>query len=281
VLICGSCEGPHGELLFFKNGCAIRRCTACGAGQSIPGAFDPESYYTAAYFEGGRADGYSDYGATRHVLAREFAGVERRLRAVLPEGSVLLEIGCAYGYFLETARDAGWEVHGIELSADAVARCHAAGLTIVQQGIADAETLAALPEPDAIVLLDVIEHLADPLETLRLCAQRLRPGGAIYLSTGDFASLHARLAGRGWRLMTPPQHLWFLTPEWLQHTADGIGLHLASVSYPWKQVPFSLILFQIQRLLGLPPKPPPAALSRIGMPMNLFDTMHVVLRKPA
>lgn len=280
MLRCGGCEGTEGEALYVKNGCAVRRCTGCGAAQAQPDAFDPATYYTSAYFEGGHVDGYADYGASHGVLTREFSALERRLRTELPHGRVLLEIGCAYGYFLETARTAGWDVHGIEISADAVARCHAAGLYQVREGVADAETLASLPMVDAIVLLDVIEHLPDPSETLRLCAARLLPGGAIYLSTGDFSSLYARLAGPRWRLMTPPQHLWYLTPEWFRRVAGAIGLRLASVSHPWKWVPVSLILFQARRFLGLKPKAVAPAFGRMGVPVNLFDAMHVLLRKP-
>ncbi len=283
---CGA-TGPMREI-YVRHGCPILRCAACGAGRSLPARFDPTSYYTADYFEGGHADGYGDYAATREVLAREFGAVARRLRAALPEGRVLLEIGCAYGYFLRVARDAGWEAHGLEISADAVARCHAEGLPVVTQGVADATALAGLPRPDAVVMLDVIEHLPDPLDTLALCAGRLRAGGVIHVSTGDFASPLARLLGPRWRLMTPPQHLWFLTPEWFRRAAPGIGLAVESVSHPWKTVPLSLALFQLRRFAGLAPRavaraprPARAWASRLGLPVNLFDAMHVVLRKPA
>jgi len=45
-------------------------------------------------------------------------------------------------------------------------------------------------------------------------------------------------------------------------------------------VPLSLILFQVRRMLGLRGTAITAA-SRIGIPVNLFDAMRVVLRKPA
>ena len=48
---------------------------------------------------------------------------------------------------------------------------------------------------DVIVLFDVIEHLPDPRETLALCHRYLNPGGIIVLTTGDFGSALARLAG--------------------------------------------------------------------------------------
>jgi 2-polyprenyl-3-methyl-5-hydroxy-6-metoxy-1,4-benzoquinol methylase len=130
---------------------------------------------------------------------------------------------------------------------------------------------------DVIVLLDVIEHLPDPRETLRLCAQQLNPGGIIVITTGDFASLYARLAGPRWRLMTPPQHLWFFTPASMVRLAPLLDLELASLDHPRKFVPLSLVSFQLRRMLGMRPRP---TSSRLGLPINLFDAMRVTFRKP-
>jgi hypothetical protein len=125
----------------------------------------------------------------------------------------------------------------------------------------------------------VIEHLPQPHDTLALCCRYLRPGGVILMTTGDFASLLARLAGSRWRLMTPPQHLWFFTPQSLRQIAASLGLAFERCDHPGKVVPLSLILFQLSRMLGLR-GPTIGAASRIGIPINLFDAMRVVLRKP-
>jgi 2-polyprenyl-3-methyl-5-hydroxy-6-metoxy-1,4-benzoquinol methylase len=124
----------------------------------------------------------------------------------------------------------------------------------------------------------VIEHLADPREALALCARHLNPGGIMLITTGDFASLYARLAGAHWRLMTPPQHLWFFTPESLRRMAGALTLRLEAYDHPWKLVPLSLIGFQLRRMLGLRQATASGA-SRIGIPVNLFDAMRCVLRK--
>ena len=50
--------------------------------------------------------------------------------------------------------------------------------------------------------------------------------------------------------------------------------------HPWKTVPLSLVAFQLGRMLGLGGSRRKTA-SRIGIPLNLFDAMRVVLRKPA
>jgi hypothetical protein len=58
-----------------------------------------------------------------------------------------------------------------------------------------------------------------------------------------------------------------------------LGLTAVRVDHPWKLVPLSLILFQLKRMLRMR-SASASGLGRIGMPVNLFDAMRVVLRKP-
>jgi len=51
---------------------------------------------------------------------------------------------------------------------------------------------------------------------------------------GDFASPSARAAGARWRLMTPPQHLWYFTLESVERMAHALGLRIERYDHPWK-----------------------------------------------
>jgi SAM-dependent methyltransferase len=275
---CPACGRVTGHVLRFKtNGCDILQCGNCGLGRTESSGFDPAAYYTEDYFSGRHADGYADYLGAEPVLRREFARSVDFIRNFHGNGK-LLELGCAYGFFLkEAARH--FEVAGIELAKEAAAHGRRAGLN-VWSGSADETTLREIGHVDVIVLFDVIEHLAEPRETLALCGRYLNPGGIIVITTGDFGSIVARIAGARWRLMTPPQHLWFFTQESMRLISASLGLSLAHLDHPWKTVPASLIAFQMRRMLGLRPAGAGSA-SRIGVPVNLFDAMRVVLRKAA
>jgi SAM-dependent methyltransferase len=275
---CPACRVTTPQrLLYRKNGCDIWQCRNCGLGRAEGAGFDPHAYYTGDYFSGHRSDGYSDYRAAEPVLRREFAHSVELIRDYCRAGR-LLDLGCAYGFFLKEA-ERYFDVAGIELAEEAAAYCRSAGLNVLS-GVADEANMAGIGKVDVITLFDVIEHLPQPHETLALCDRYLKPGGIIMITTGDFASPLARLAGARWRLMTPPQHLWFLTPESMRRSAAALGLSLERCDHPAKVVPLSLILFQVRRMLGFGGAPITAA-SRIGVPVNLFDAMRIVLRKPA
>jgi 2-polyprenyl-3-methyl-5-hydroxy-6-metoxy-1,4-benzoquinol methylase len=261
--------------LYTKNQCTIRQCAQCGLGRAETGNFNPNEYYTDDYFSGRRTDGYADYRGAESILRREFSRSVQFIRKYRPGGR-LLDIGCAYGFFLEEATPF-YEVAGIEIAEAAAQSCRDRGFRVLT-GIADEAAFAQLGMMDVIVLLDVIEHLPNPWATLALCARHLNPDGIVVITTGDFSSAYARLAGRHWRLMTPPQHLWFFTPESLRGMLQTIGLQMESCDHPGKLVPLSLIAFQMRRMMHLRPNRRTAA-SDIGIPVNLFDAMRCVFRK--
>ena len=273
---CPACAlSTEHRRLFTKNGCDIFQCAACGLARADVSNFVPEEYYNDDYFSGGRTDGYGDYRGTAATLHREFARTVAFVRR-WHKGGRLLEIGCAYGFFLDEAQ-AYFDVVGIEIADAAATAARDRGLNVIT-GIADRDTLAPLGTFDVIVMLDVIEHLPDPGATLALCHDHLASGGIVVITTGDISSLYARVAGPHWRLATPPQHLWYFTPESLRRLGRATGYRLESCDHPWKLVPLSLIGFQVRRMLGAR-QAQSGGVGHLGVPVNLFDSMRAVFRK--
>lgn len=277
-LLCPACRQATAQrFLYSKNGCDILQCAECGLGRAQASVFDPGAYYTGDYFSGGHADGYADYRGAEPVLRREFANTVDFIRKYRASGR-LLDVGCAYGFFLQEARPY-FDVAGIEIAEEAATFCRKQSLRVLT-GMADEYNLAQLGMMDVITLLDVLEHLPSPHETLALCTRYLSPGGVILITTGDFASHSARVPGARWRLMTPPQHLWYFTLESVERMSHALGLRVEWYDHPWKIVPISLVAFQIRRMLGMRTAGT-STTSGVGLPVNLFDAMRIVLRKSA
>jgi SAM-dependent methyltransferase len=265
------------EIIYEKWGYPIFRCRACGLGSAGVGEdFDPTAIYNEDYFQGRRRDGYADYRNSEASTRAEFSRIVRKLRSFGPDKGRLLEIGCAYGFFLLAARQ-HYECVGLEISETAVESCRARGLNVFCQSITESFRTENGPF-DAAVMLDVIEHLRHPAETISLLYDSLTPHGLLLITTGDWDSLMARSMKRHWRLMTPPQHLFYFSRQTLIELLEQTGFKVLDCSRPWKKVPIGLAAYQLGNRLGwrlgfL------ESLNWLTMPVNLFDTVQILARK--
>jgi SAM-dependent methyltransferase len=271
---CVVCKRTAATPLYEVNGFEIVRC-ACGLARTVlPDGFDPASIYTDAYFQGGHPDGYADYAGSGEELRHEFRRIVAALRRHVAGGR-LIELGCAYGFFLDEAKVA-FDVCGVEISDHAREACAARGHEVVRE--ATPAFLADHGPFDAAVMLDVLEHMRDPAAVLDELRRAMKPGAQLLVTTGDYGSALSRVMGRKWRLMTPPQHLWFFSPRTVSALLARHGFRVHTVEHPWKQVPLALVAYQATRYLGgqglVRKFVPPGRL-----PLNLFDAMRVVAER--
>lgn len=117
-------------------------------------------------------------------LRRYFKGEISRLK--LPPNAKILEVGFGDGSFMEWARANGYEVDGIEIIEEQVTRANKEGFRAALLNIGDPltdETLKPFNTAtyDAIVALDVIEHLSEVQfkHFLSFATKVLQPGGKI------------------------------------------------------------------------------------------------------
>ena len=129
-------------------------------------------------------------------LRRRWEGGKVRLyRELVGEGPRrLLDVGCGNGRFLSLLRDFGppeWQLVGVEFDAAAVAQCRALGFE------AHAGRVEDLPASDgsfdAVIMLQLIEHVEDPVAIARSVHRLLRPGGVFIIETPNLGGLDYRL----------------------------------------------------------------------------------------
>ena len=165
----------------------LRHCRACGLWRSRLADND-------------RLQAGAALDETRRVAALE--GLRRAnhrrllaaLRAAGPlAGLRLLDVGCAYGWFLEEARAAGMDGVGLEPDVSIAAQAAARGLH-VRVGYFP-EDLGEDERFDVVVFNDVLEHLYELDAALGACRRLLDPGGRVAVSAPDSGGALFRLAG--------------------------------------------------------------------------------------
>ncbi len=126
----------------------------------------------------------------------------------------LLDIGSGYGFFLEEMKSRGWDVEGVELSE--TGRRYTQSRISIPVHSVSLESLS-LPDDhfDIVTLFYVIEHLSDPVSTIREVARILKPGGLILVRWPHSTPL-VRLLGplsRKLDLYHTPFHLYDFSPR--------------------------------------------------------------------
>lgn len=185
-------------------------------------------------------------------LTGKYAAIMRRLT---PRSSVL-EIGCHTGYFTRALAAAGHDVLGVEHDPEAAAEATAGGSQVMVGDVEDPALLGGLDRRfDVILLMDVLEHLRDPVATLH----RLRPclnGGGRVLITGPnvafFAVRVGLLLGR-WEYqdtgILDRTHLRFYTKSAWQDMVQQSGYHVVDIEPVEGMIPLQT---RLSKLLHAP-----------------------------
>lgn len=153
------------------------RCASCGFGQ-------PDRLPTLPHF----FDRMYDQRWSETWIAQEFDSTSKDLifRTILDElerrapggPRRLLDIGAHAGRFLHTAREAGWEVEGIELNPRTAAFAARRTGAVVHQ-INAQSLVTGGARFRAVTLTDVLEHIPEPVSLLTTVARLAEPGGSI------------------------------------------------------------------------------------------------------
>ncbi|MDR7484277.1 MAG: class I SAM-dependent methyltransferase [Armatimonadota bacterium] len=279
-LLCG--EPPR--LRFRRYGYPIVACPRCGLTYCAHTPTEPElvAFYSEGYFKGAPdRRGYHDYEADERLIKAGFVPKLEAVERCAPRRGVLLDVGCAWGYFMDLARARGWRAYGIDASACAVSAARRRGLDVIHGtslgGFRDGSF-------DAVTMWDVLEHLPDPLEALRHVWRMLKPGGVLGLSTGRIDSALARIQGRRSRIFNPPQHLFFFGRTTLKACLAAAGFRTCALFRDHKVVSLRYILHLHVSLY--PRSPLCGVLRRLmrvrfnpAIPIPIPDTMVVLARK--
>ena len=221
------------------------RCQDCGLRflYPQPSAAELAAIYDESYFRSPNSGhrGYSDYGADRSNIERSFQRRWDRLQPLCPSSGRLLDVGCAYGFFLNVAAEAGWDVQGMDISSHAVEFARRTHGDRVRQG---AFLEAELPEGrfDLITMWDYLEHSLDPKADLAKAHRLLADGGVLALTTSDATSWPAKVMRHRWMGFKLEEHLCFFSRSTMRRLLAEVGFQTKAIRYDGKFITLDIFL---------------------------------------
>lgn len=253
--ICGSPVKVH----FQARGETLVKCDTCTFVhvKDKPSDEKLDAIYGEAYFS------HSKYRDLDTLKAEEMKRLELLKKHVAPSPQTrVLDAGCANGDFIAVAKGA-YSMYGNDYSAHAIDNARR-----LNPELADHLTAGPIEQQsygenyfDAIVLWDVIEHLWSPKEVAEQLLRYLKPGGYLLISTPNIGAPFARLTGKYWPFMTPPEHLSFFTRKSFKYMFEE---ELHATVKEWgtrgKRANVGFVFYKIKRIF---PRLVPSALIRL------------------
>ncbi len=220
-LACHACRDHHFSFPFPLQHPWLLRCRNCHVMFAHPQPSDEEldGIYDESYFdEWGAHDGAN---SLRQMKERSFELLLGTARRVRPARSVL-DIGCGLGHGIDAARRMGMAAYGTEFNEAAVAAINERhpGAAVLG-GVAD----VSAGRFELITVLEVLEHVRDPIAFLAEIRPRLDEEGLLAITVPDAGSSRAKKLGHRWYHIHRA-HLWYFDKVSLRQTLERAGYEL-------------------------------------------------------
>ncbi|RJR26824.1 class I SAM-dependent methyltransferase [candidate division WWE3 bacterium] len=215
--ICNNTNITTLELPKFK----LDQCSDCGYAQlsKYPSEEEVEKIYKDNYFEEKRGSDHINDSKMKFEFVEKF----------IKKDGLLLDFGCGTGNFLKSAKEAGYNVCGFDVSEYA-AEYVKTNLNIETKSGKFNEDVYAQESIDAVTSFDVIEHLTN-FEYMVDCFKTwLKPGGYLFLTTPDIKSWDAVVLKKNWYgFQKYPEHINFFTSKSLRILLESQGFKVEKV----------------------------------------------------
>ena len=283
---CPVCNDPR-----YSRSCAIRgytyySCNSCGMLYLSDGenASNPDNeQYDNDYFKDTLKQGmsgYMDYAKQSLPLRMNFRMLLSRIHPYvsLDKPASVLDIGCAYGFFLDEARKLGMSVRGLDLSENAIEWMEK---KLGIKGTVGLSSDAPDGPFDIVTAIEVIEHARDPHSFLDDLCKRLNAGGLLMIVTGANDTPAARLLGKRWWYLNPPDHRSIFSRSALKKLITDKGFNILEhslIPYHWVGLNNMLLkaarIFESERLGRFASKSP-----ALVLPIFHFSTQLLIAGK--
>ena len=208
------------------------RCESCGFAFVADPWVDFDLIYSEQYYAGQGADPLVDYiyereNPTRTIRNYEWRGVLERIGSLvaLQSRTTWLDYGCGTGGLVRFLCERGFsEVWGTEQDSS-LERLRESNLPVLDSADLD----KAHGSFDVVTAIEVVEHMVDPISELRRMRALLRPGGLLFLTTGNARPYAHNLLK--WSYLRPEIHISLFEPDTLALALRRAGLESVFPGY--------------------------------------------------
>lgn len=226
-------------------------CNSCGivVRLPIPPKDEIEKLYDEGYYTGKNPYFYLDERNIKgsHLVwekrVNKLVEIYKKENNATPKN--ILDIGCSFGGLLETAKNKfGLEPYGVEISKYSSEYARERGINVIQGNIEEIQIESE--KFDIVTMVEVIEHLTNPLETMRKIYKATTWGGIVLVQTANIEALQSKLWGNKYHYYLPG-HLHYFSNKTLRHLLYSSGFTKVYEFYP---VEFGLLAKVVKTYLN-------------------------------
>jgi len=224
--VCGSDKIK--KIVSLQGDKTIYACKRCSNAFTFPNPIIPD--YAAEDFQA--RDGDTDRLTLYNNLPEEIQeSYEKQLSMVegkLSKGASILEIGGGEGIFLELLKQKGYDVELVEPSNTASLRAKKRALNVHTDYI---QNITFNKTFSLICMSHVLEHMADPIDSIIRMKPLLAPRGFILLAQTNFKGFMPLFLKQNWYAWVPDQHFSHFSLPGLRYIADKTSMVVAEYKY--------------------------------------------------
>lgn len=224
---CPVCHNFNSQYLFSVDKGQLISCQSCYLVYYTPRPSKQElrDFYTVENHHHEFAQSLmsgEDFAEKRYLQFKK--SLKKYAPFILTQSSpLLLDIGCGTGDFLRIASKNRWNIAGVEISPQGSISAN----QLLERNCVYTGDLLDLDLPDnyydVITIFHVIEHLIDPLSTLKKIYQLLKPNGILFVETPNIGGFGAKIKKRNWSQIMPLEHITYFQPSSLRFSLEKAG----------------------------------------------------------
>lgn len=282
---CHTCQSDKIKFCYKKNGYDFYNCNNCSLLFVWPIPKNLDKNYQENYFENNNLKnllGYIDYEKRQKPMKKIF-NKYLKIISTFSDGHKIFDIGAASGHFLKLAKNQNWKTLGIDISKYAANKAKENGENVV---VGDFLKINIDEKFDVITMWDVIEHVNDPISYIKKINKSLNRDGLLALTTVDRNSLWAKITGKFWHLIIPPEHLFYFSKKSLTQLLEKNNFEILIVKKIGRRSYLPQILKTLYRWQGLKIwdqlyqyASQHKLFNNLVIPFNLRDNLFLIARK--